>query len=105
MRQVGSMKLGTVTVAVTVVDDEGRYWWYHKSEAFPERRYLRNGPFKSREEAEEHHITGPCCPPQVVLAFRGGSGEPVRQGASPQAGQRREVTRNGDTEVHIAQTR
>jgi len=37
------------------VDDEGRYWWYHKSEAFPERRYLRNGPFKSREEAEEHH--------------------------------------------------
>lgn len=67
MRQVGSMKLGTVTVAVTVVDDEGRYWWYHKSEAFPERRYLRNGPFKSREEAEEHHN-------RTMLPTPGGSG-------------------------------
>ena len=57
----------TVQVAVTVVDAEGRYWWFHKGEGMLSKSYLRNGPFKSREEAEEHHN-------RTMLPTPGGSG-------------------------------
>jgi len=55
MKQVGIIKSGIITVGETIVDSEGRYWWRHKAEADPSCQHLRNGPFKSQTEAEEHY--------------------------------------------------
>jgi hypothetical protein len=71
MKPVGSMtkKFGSYNFATTVVDAEGRYWWFfHPPYMDLEaawKAYGHNGPFNSQEEAEENFrvtILGPNWP-------------------------------------------
>jgi hypothetical protein len=58
MRQVGTMLEKFGSHASTVVDEEGRHWWFFHPAAMDletaSKAYLPNGPFSSKEEAEEH---------------------------------------------------